>query len=1021
MNDFQSRLNDLRKRALACPTSVSVWTDLADHILEADHSPSRKINDVPRVEKENQNLLESRTAPQNDKESQQQIAAQDDLTPKDLLDSARSLLERGLPSECIGICKYLESKTNNQPVMRAWSKYLHGAARMKLKEVNLAISLLEESIELHNISHAALTLADYYATELKHELALSYYTYAANWEPAIEGEARQQLEEKIKKASSDYQSSRLAVRQNQDRGSHGGKSYINDAFVSYDKTEDIYGPLQDNPLVSILIVSYNSNADLVECFESITRQTYQNWEVVVVDNSDKEDASTITHKSFGDRAIYIKQPNIGFAAGNNVAASKSKGDLFLLLNPDATLADNALKELVNSLRFDGSAGIVSPKIYFKKEFLKVQFLEVPTFVGIDLEFLSSEWQYKKVFVNKGLLDRKIVRSDENGEISIELPIDSEIKCLKFQFVSSDPHEASVSQEIKFRMQVGRRAKLERFTISKLPELILHKLSRTDYSSARSLINNAGSGIREDGTPYDRGFAQEDHGQFSQKEYIQAFCGCCALIRRNIFAYRKLFIDELFAYYEDSELSYWCDKNNIPILYCPGSRVFHRHSESTTENSPSWNCLVYRSKKIYDLIKDESIADIYEQLATDDRYPLLMAEISPALRDKLSNYDNLLKGQSRDRLIIREGKKSVAIYNAYMNTYGGGEKHILAIAQELSRHPEIEITLICERDFSLDDLLRYFRLTAFRTGRLMVGKMTPKLSAFFDCFINSTFLSQHISLANLSYYVVSFPGKEISDEIRSRYVFLHNSDYTSEWSHRYWGEHKSKMVYPVLGKTIPNSLSDNYSNANCPLSRKERLIISVGRFDYGGHCKNQHLIIKAFIKTINRSPELADWRLRIMGSVDFSREESRSHYDECLRLSDQFLNVEVLGNVDPDLIATSYNIASIYVHSAGLEADLAADPNKAEHFGIAVYDGLANGCACVVFAEGGPKHMVNGVNGSICFNDFEDMVRCMSSSMLAVGDSGLGTDVSLASCQRAEELLGISQLAIDSICREIVHT
>ncbi len=1015
-------LNDLRRQVLDRPISHSAWANLAEFLAgiddqdgcelatafanslkfdKANDNPSRGATDTP--------ALDSGIQPETTNNA---------YALQDMLESARSLLERGLPSECIGICKYLERKSDGDPCIKGWGKYLHGAASMDLNETDLAVSLLMESMQLHEISYAALILADFYAAEERFEIAFSYYTYAANWEPAIEGEARQQLEEKIKKASKDYQTSRIAIRNKLERIANSGKPYISEAFAAYDKAEDVYGPLQDNPLVSILIVSYNSNSDLLECYESISRQSYQNWEVVLVDNSDREDASDLTHKFFGGRASYVKQPNIGFAAGNNVAASQSKGDLLLLLNPDATLAEDALKELVNSLRFDGSAGIVSPKIYFRKEFLNVQFLDVPPQIGIDLDALTLEWTYKKILVNEGVLDGKIVSPNVNGKISIEVPIDPSIKSLLINFVDHHKDEASISKEINIRMQVGRRARPERIKIDTLPELKVHNLSRIDYSSARKLINNAGSGIREDGNPYDRGFAQEDHGQFSQKEYIQAFCGCCALIRRNIFAYRKLFIDELFAYYEDTELSHWCDKNNIPILYCPNSRVFHRHSESTSENSPSWNCLVYRSSKIYDLVKDCSSADIHAELVSDERYIELQGKIGEKLRQILLNYDLLLKGASRDRLIAHENTKSVAIYNTYMNSYGGGEKHILAIAQELSKNPDIEITFICERDFSLDDLLQYFRLNCFKAARLMVGKMTPKLTAFFDCFINSTFLSRHVSLSPRSYYIVSFPGEKISDAVKGSYIFLHNSDYTSKWSHHYWGGHKSQIIYPVLGETAPGLIGTDATDSCAQENGKEHLIISVGRYNHGGHCKNQQHMIKAFIEVVKENPELSDWRLRVMGSVDFSREESSSHYDECLRLSEGYSNVEVLGNVSPDLIASSYASASIYVHAAGLNVDLDAEPEKAEHFGIAVYDGLASGCVCVVFAGGGPVHMVSNLDGSSAFSSFEDMITCLSGAMRFRDNASSFYAASRASRQRAEEYRAKSQLSVDKILRSI---
>ena len=298
---------------------------------------------------------------------------------------------------------------------------------------------------------------------------------------------------------------------------------------------------------------------------------------------------------------------------------------------------------------------------------------------------------------------------------------------------------------------------------------------------------------------------------------------------------------------------------------------------------------------------------------------------------------------------------------------------------------------------------------------MIGKMTPKLTAFYDCFINSTFLSRHISLADLSFYIVSFPGREITETMRKGYIFLHNSDYTSEWAYKYWDEHRSQIIYPVLGEmSKDNKEHSGFLEKYSSDADKEKLIISVGRYNYSGHCKNQHLIVRTFVDLLKVEPKLCDWRLRIMGSVDFSSDFSREHFDECLRLANGNPNIEVLGNVSPDLISTSYESASLYVHAAGLGADLVAEPDKAEHFGIAVYDGLANGCICLVFGEGGPAHMVKKLDGAMVFNSHSEMSATMKTAMHCVEDRELFSFLSMQSRKRAESLKDSSKLSIDKI-------
>ncbi|MFN9941048.1 MAG: hypothetical protein ACK56I_16380, partial [bacterium] len=97
-------------------------------------------------------------------------------------------------------------------------------------------------------------------------------------------------------------------------------------------------------------------------------------------------------------------------------------------------------------------------------------------------------------------------------------------------------------------------------------IVLLSLTKRVHSSSRYLIYNAGSAIRPGTlTPYDLGFAEVNHGQFATRAYREALCGCCALLRRDLFIKRKIFISEFFAYYEDSELSYWLRRNQMNIL------------------------------------------------------------------------------------------------------------------------------------------------------------------------------------------------------------------------------------------------------------------------------------------------------------------------------------------------------------------------------------------------------------------------------------------------------------------------
>ena len=102
------------------------------------------------------------------------------------------------------------------------------------------------------------------------------------------------------------------------------------------------------PLISVLVVSYNSREELIKLFTSLQHQSYRNFEVILVENGD-QDNSILLHDAFKD-CKYINSDNIGFAGANNLAFEHSRGSYVFLANPDIVLADDVLMNLIDQFR-----------------------------------------------------------------------------------------------------------------------------------------------------------------------------------------------------------------------------------------------------------------------------------------------------------------------------------------------------------------------------------------------------------------------------------------------------------------------------------------------------------------------------------------------------------------------------------------------------------------------------------------------------------------------------------------------
>ena len=99
------------------------------------------------------------------------------------------------------------------------------------------------------------------------------------------------------------------------------------------------------PRVRVLVVNYRSGPWLQRCLASLQSQTMQDFEAVVVDNASGDDSFRLPQ---GDPRFFpMPQPeNLGFAAGNNLAALGAQSPWLALLNPDAEAEPDWLAELL---------------------------------------------------------------------------------------------------------------------------------------------------------------------------------------------------------------------------------------------------------------------------------------------------------------------------------------------------------------------------------------------------------------------------------------------------------------------------------------------------------------------------------------------------------------------------------------------------------------------------------------------------------------------------------------------------
>jgi glycosyltransferase involved in cell wall biosynthesis len=119
------------------------------------------------------------------------------------------------------------------------------------------------------------------------------------------------------------------------------------------------------PRVSVIVPAYNAAAYLPDAIDSVVRQTYTDWELVVVDDGSVDNTRSLVG-SYGarlqDKLRYVYQPNRGLPAARNAAIRNSRGEFIALLDADDRCMPRRLELSVAALDRHPRAGLVHGRV-----------------------------------------------------------------------------------------------------------------------------------------------------------------------------------------------------------------------------------------------------------------------------------------------------------------------------------------------------------------------------------------------------------------------------------------------------------------------------------------------------------------------------------------------------------------------------------------------------------------------------------------------------------------------------------
>jgi glycosyltransferase involved in cell wall biosynthesis len=111
------------------------------------------------------------------------------------------------------------------------------------------------------------------------------------------------------------------------------------------------------PLVSVIIPAYNGDRFIAETVETVLRQTYRHFEIIIIDDGSIDRTQEVL-EPYGDRIRYIYQHNQGVAAARNRGLELAQGELVVFLDQDDICFPDKLEVQVACFQENPQVGMV---------------------------------------------------------------------------------------------------------------------------------------------------------------------------------------------------------------------------------------------------------------------------------------------------------------------------------------------------------------------------------------------------------------------------------------------------------------------------------------------------------------------------------------------------------------------------------------------------------------------------------------------------------------------------------------
>lgn len=288
----------------------------------------------------------------------------------------------------------------------------------------------------------------------------------------------------------------------------------------------------------------------------------------------------------------------------------------------------------------------------------------------------------------------------------------------------------------------------------------------------------------------------------------------------------------------------------------------------------------------------------------------------------------------------------AIYNPYLDTLGGGERYTISFAKVLEgKGYKVDVQWS-------DPEIRAKLEERFGTNLENVNfvKNVKRGDNYDVCFwLSDGSIPVLRARNNILHFQIPFTGvngKTLINKMKFYRInhVICNSYFTKNYIDKEFGV-DSEVIYP------PVSISE------LKPTKKENLIISVGRFSQLAQAKRQDILISTFKKLYDKGYK--KWKLALAGGVEVGARD----FINKLKGKTKGYPIDVIESPSWKELRGLYGRAKIFWSASGFGIDEKTEPLKVEHFGITTVEAMASGNIVLVFDAGGHREIISdGVNG-----------------------------------------------------------